>query len=161
MLGAHDGIVRKFSKKLYATHPISVANLVREYKTSKNMDVLVTSALLHDVVEDSDYTIEDIENKFGSFVASIVDELTSDDDKIKEMGKADYLLHKMNNMSSYALVIKLCDRLHNCSDLTIGSEKFRNKYIKETRYILDNLDRKMSQTHLRLIAEIYNKINLN
>jgi (p)ppGpp synthase/HD superfamily hydrolase len=63
-------------------------------------------------------------------------------------------------MTSYALVIKLADRLHNCSDLATGSEKFRNKYVKETRFILDGLKaRYLSDTHKELMRKIDEKIS--
>jgi (p)ppGpp synthase/HD superfamily hydrolase len=63
-------------------------------------------------------------------------------------------------MTSYALVIKLADRLHNCSDLEQGSDKFVNKYVTETRFILDGLvSRNLSQTHNELMSLIDYKIS--
>jgi len=116
--------------------------------------------LLHDTVEDTEVTLDDIRTNFGEMVSSIVYELTSDGDKIKEMGKANYLLNKMLRMTSYALVIKLADRLHNCSDLPTASEKFRTKYVTETRFILDGLKgRYLSETHKSLIDQINSKIS--
>ena len=160
MIEAHDGQFRKFSGEEYAWHPVGVAKIVRSLKSSKNKDKICIAALLHYTVEDTDVTLEVIENKFGEMVSSIVYELTSDGVKIKEIGKANYLLNKMLRMTSYALVIKLADRLHNCSDLPTASEKFRTKYVTETRFILDGLrGRYLSDTHKELISLINDKIS--
>lgn len=160
MIDAHDGQYRKFSGKEYAWHPVEVSKIVREHKHSKNKENICIAALLHDTVEDCDVTLKDIENEFGSVVSSMVEQLTSDSSKISEMGKSEYLLQKMLKMSSYALVIKLADRLHNCSDLDKGSENFIKKYTTETRYIIDGLfQRKLSNTHKDLILLINNKIS--
>ena len=63
-------------------------------------------------------------------------------------------------MSSWALVIKLCDRLSNVNDLDKCSESFRNKYIKETVTIIDYLiqNRSLSKTHINIIKSIVNKL---
>lgn len=160
MINAHSGQFRKFSGEEYAWHPVGVAKIVRNLKSSKNKDKICIAALLHDTVEDTDVTLVDIQNHFGEMVSSIVYELTSDDVKIKEMGKGNYLLNKMFRMTSYALVIKLADRLHNCSDLPTASEKFRTKYVKETRFILDGLKgRYLSDTHKELISLIDGRIS--
>jgi GTP pyrophosphokinase len=105
MIEAHNGQFRKFSGEEYAWHPVGVAKIVRNLKSSKNKERILIAALLHDTVEDTDVTLEVIENKFGEMVSSIVYELTSDGFKIKEIGKANYLLNKMLRMTSYALVI--------------------------------------------------------
>jgi len=160
MINYHDGQFRKFNGQEYAHHPAAVAKIVRSVKSSRNKDKICIAALLHDTVEDCDVTLDDIRNDFGEMVSSIVYELTSDDEKIKEMGKDNYLLHKMLRMTSYALVIKLADRLHNCSDLENGSEKFRVKYVKETRFILDGMNgRYLSNTHKKLINMIDREIS--
>ena len=72
-------------------------------------------------------------------VADIVKELTSKEDLLDVMGKPEYLLDKMATMSDDALTVKLCDRLQNLSDHFSASDKFRQKYYTETRYIIDGL----------------------
>jgi len=157
---SHDGQFRKFSGLPYVHHPVGVAQIVRKHKKSKHIKELIIAALLHDVVEDTYVTIEMIREIFGDMVANIVQELTSDPILIEQMGKPKYLLMKMLNMSSYALVGKLSDRLHNCDDLANGTEKFRKNYVTETRFILNGLsDRYLSETHLSLIEEIDDKIS--
>ena len=67
----------------------------------------------------------------------------------------------MKNMSSWALVIKLCDRLDNVSDLMNSDEKFRNRYARETIDILNYLlsNRELSDTHINIIKSILTRLN--
>ncbi len=67
-----------------------------------------------------------------------------------------YLLDKMLNMSSYALVIKLCDRLDNLNDMETMTEGFRIKYTEETKYIVNGLflGRKLTKTHKKILKDI-------
>ena len=153
----HSGQKRKFDGSDYVTHPIRVAEIVKNFKTSKNIDSLVAAALLHDTLEDTQTDESELYSHFGTLVTSLVRELTSDktvDDKSR------YLANKMISMSSYGLVIKLADRLDNVSDFAIASEKFVTNYTTQTNYILNELEasRKLSITHKRLIAAIRNKM---
>jgi GTP pyrophosphokinase len=160
MIESHSGQFRKFNGEEYAWHPVTVAKIVRNVKSSINKDKICIAALLHDTVEDCQVRLEDIKSEFGEMVSSIVYELTSDDTKIKEMGKSNYLLNKMLRMTSYALVVKLADRLHNCSDLEKASSIFRDKYVSETRFILNGLkNRYLSKTHKSLIKLISDSIS--
>ena len=112
----HGTQVRAFSMSPYYTHPVAVACLVMKFKKSKNIDELVLSALCHDLLEDTETTFEEIQSRYGTLVASLVEELTSDPEGIKLQGKTAYLASKLPTLTSYALNIKLCDRLHNCMD---------------------------------------------
>ncbi len=151
----HEGQYRSNGEP-YINHPIRVAQKVEKYKVSKDLDILKMAAYLHDTLEDTSATYEDLAAVFGSAVASIVLELTTDKDMKTEMGKTKYLEIKMKNMSSWALVIKLCDRLDNISDLSICSEEFRRRYTDETiaiiEYVLQN--RNLSKTHMNIIKDI-------
>lgn len=155
----HKGQYRKKTKAPYVWHVINVARNVEENKKSKNLEILLTAALLHDTVEDCGVSLKEISEKFGLKVASIVEELTSDENEIKKVGKTEYLKNKMLNISSYALVIKLSDRLDNVKDLKDMDDAFRNKYKKETMEIMQALSvgRKLTNTHSILINKI-NKI---
>ena len=76
-------------------------------------------------------------------IADIVLELTSDKNMtVDAQSKREYLANKMVNMSSYALVIKLCDRLDNISDLEQTDAAFRTRYVEETIYLMDEIDNK-------------------
>ena len=152
----HAGQVRKFSGKEYATHPQKVAQIVMNFKKSKNLDVLMAAAHLHDTIEDTDTTFTALQKEFGNLIASLVNELSSDSEMIKKVGKTKYLTDKMISMSDYALVIKLADRLQNVSDLISGSPKWANKYATETEYILKELEakRKLTRSQTKLVKAI-------
>ena len=70
---AHKGQVRKYTGLPYIVHPIEVANILQ---TVNHTDDMVAAALLHDVVEDCDYTVEDIANEVSPAVAKLVEGLT-------------------------------------------------------------------------------------
>ena len=83
-----------------------------------------TIDLLHDTLEDTQATEEELNHLFNPFIVHIVKELTNDNELKKKMGKANYLCLKMSKMSLDALNIKLCDRLANIYDLKSASEEF-------------------------------------
>jgi hypothetical protein len=146
----------------YITHPMRVADHIKQYKKSHNLDALISAAYLHDTVEDTDTTHEALHDLFGGLVASLVKELTSDPEQIKKVGKAQYLAHKMAAMSSYALVIKLADRLDNVKDITTArTPQWRQKYKNETEHILNYIEktRALSGTHQKLIGLIRDKLS--
>ena len=153
---------RRYSMAPYWVHPIAVACLVLKYKASHNIVSLVTAALLHDLVEDGHASIEEIEERFGWLIMSLVQELSSDKNKIKEIGKTKYLSIKMAEMSSWGLDIKLCDRLHNCMDFLFADKTFVEKYSEETLCILEYIEenRVLTFTHRKIISEILKQINL-
>jgi (p)ppGpp synthase/HD superfamily hydrolase len=152
------GIQERKTGGYYFEHPRRVASLVIRFKDSYRIEDLLIAALLHDTIEDTTATYEQIEDKFGTMIANIVLELTSDKELTKtNQEKREYLAAKMVGMSSYALVIKLCDRLDNVSDLGKMNPDFRKRYLEETEYILDEIDNKrdvITITHHRLIHAI-------
>ena len=153
----HRGVKRKGDGRPYILHPLSVLHTLLAIKpNSKNAFLLAVVAVLHDTVEDCDVTIQEIAELFGYQVASLVEELTSDKAEIERIGKTEYLKQKMIGMSSYALCIKLVDRLDNIKDMKSMTESFRIKQIASTTIILDALDleRKLTKTHRTIIKMI-------
>ena len=132
----HKDQMRKFSDLPYITHPKAVARILEHLKAD---EIVLAAALLHDVVEDTDATIEDVETLFGKEVASLVDELTTKKDRWAN--KAGYLIDKMFHMSDAALMVKLADRLHNVKYLEYDNvdQKFVERYYTETRKIIDGI----------------------
>ena len=131
-------------------------DFVKEEKES-----ITPSTLEDDYKTYIDKNEENLEKMFGGLVASLVKELTSDKDKIKEVGKTDYLAQKMANMSSWALVIKLADRLDNVQDIaTAKTPEWRRKYRAETESVLTRLEksRELSGTHKKIIKSIRDKL---
>jgi hypothetical protein len=152
---AHQGVVRKFLRTPYFEgHVAKVFGLLKQYDTRPTLGA---AAILHDTLEDVDYVTYDmIKKKFGIKVANLVKELTSNDEQIAKQGKANYLLNKMMYMSPDALLIKLCDRLQNISDMYAASAGFRGRYYIETRFIVDGLlaNRRLTHKHQRIISQI-------
>lgn len=151
----HKGQKRKGSGEAYIGHPVAVSYLVAHYKQSKYLEDLLIASILHDVVEDASYPIWKITKQFGGLVGGLVQELTNDAVKIEQLGKFEYQKQKMLGISSFALVIKLCDRLHNISDNP------SNQMVLDTVQICNTLcvGRKLSKTHSRIIADIQAKCN--
>lgn len=132
----HEGQRRKFSDQPYVAHPIRVARGVLRFKSTPNPELLQSAALLHDTVEDTAATLTEIAGLFDFNVAAIVEELTSDGDGIERLGKAEYLARSVIGMSSYALTVKLLDRLDNTSDLRAIGGGFAKRYARETKHVL-------------------------
>ena len=134
---AHAG-VRRLSGEPYIMHPIAVAQIVSEEVGLGSTSIC--SALLHDVVEDTDYTVEDIQNIFGPKIAQIVDGLTKISggifgDKASAQAENFKKLLLTMNEDIRVILIKISDRLHNMR--TLGSQ-LPNKQYKiagETLYI--------------------------
>ena len=139
--------VRRRSGEPYILHPIEVAKIVVKdiglgYKS-------ITAALLHDVVEDTDYTTEDIKSLFGDKIASLVDGLTKiktvldNEDRTKSTSINTPSLQAENfkrilltlNDDVRVVLIKLADRLHNCRTIEFMPEHKREKILSETMYL--------------------------
>ncbi|MBQ9558549.1 MAG: bifunctional (p)ppGpp synthetase/guanosine-3',5'-bis(diphosphate) 3'-pyrophosphohydrolase [Bacteroidaceae bacterium] len=125
---AHEG-VRRLSGEPYIMHPLAVAQIVSEEIGLGSTSIC--SALLHDVVEDTDYTVEDIENIFGPKIAQIVDGLTKISGGIfgdKTSAQAENIKKLLLTMSEdiRVILIKIADRLHNMR--TLGSQPENKQY---------------------------------
>lgn len=138
---AHKG-VRRRSGDPYILHPIAVAKIVVStiglgYKS-------IVAALLHDVVEDTAYNIDDIRNLFGERVATLVEGLTKIKTVLDNEDKARKKSMQAENFKRILLtlnddvrvvLIKLADRLHNCRTIEYVSEHKRKKILSETMYV--------------------------
>ena len=130
---AHAEQKRKYTEEPYIEHPKRVAELVR---TVEHTSEMICAAYLHDVVEDTPVSIEEIESRFGKEVADLVEELT--DEYMKE--KYPHLNRKKRKekevarqaeMSVQAKTIKLADVIDNTRDIVVNDEDFARRYIPE------------------------------
>ena len=134
---AHKGIKRR-SGEPYIMHPIAVAKIVcNEIGLGSTS---ICAALLHDVVEDTDYTVEDIENIFGAKIAQIVDGLTKISGGIfgdRASAQAENFKKLLLTMSDdiRVILIKIADRLHNMRTLGSMLPNKQYKIAGETLYI--------------------------
>ena len=132
----HQGQKRKSGEE-YITHPLHVAIYLAEL----NFDIeTIKAALLHDLVEDTDITYQDIKKTFGKEVADLVDGVTKLD-KIKynsrEEAKADAIRKMVIAMSKdiRVLILKLADRLHNIETIEFHKKWTQEKIANETLYV--------------------------
>ncbi len=142
---AHHNIRRR-SGEPYMLHPIAVASIVvSEIGLGCKS---ICAALLHDVVEDTSYTVEDIHNLFGQKIATLVDGLTKiktvlDNEDRKGSSLSTESLQAENfkrilltlNDDVRVVLIKLADRLHNCRTIEFMPEHKRDKILSETMFI--------------------------
>ena len=178
---AHKG-VRRRSGEPYILHPIAVAKIVVSniglgYKS-------IVAALLHDVVEDTDYTVDDLRSLFGDKVATLVEGLTKIKTVLDNEDKAQQKSMQAENFKRILLtlnddvrvvLIKLADRLHNCRTIEFMPEHKRDKILSETMFVfiplahrlgLYNVKSEMEDIWLRFkepeaFNEISAKINRN
>lgn len=168
-LEAHRGIRRK-SGELYIFHPLAVAKIAKE---EIGVDTIgIVCALLHDVVEDSNMTIQDMEDLFGKKVATIIDGLT----KISEIFDQNTNLQAENfkkliltlSQDVRVILIKLADRLHNMRTLGSMREDKSRKIASETMFLyaplahrlgLYNIKSEMEDLSLKYLEpSIYNEL---
>ncbi len=162
---------RRKSGEAYIFHPIAVAKIVA---SKIGLDaVSIAAALLHDVVEDTPYTLQDIERMFGETVARIVDGLT----KISHLNKDMDISQQAENFRKMLLtlhddvrviIIKIADRYHNMLTMDSMPEHKQVKIASETLYIYAPLAHRIGlyniKSHLEDLAlkytepEVYNDI---
>ena len=152
---AHKG-VRRLSGEPYIMHPIAVAQIACEEMGLGSTSIC--AALLHDVVEDTDYTVEDIENIFGQKIAMIVDGLTKISGGIfgdKASAQAENFKKLLLTMSDdiRVILIKICDRLHNMRTLQSQAPNKQYKIAGETLYIYAPLANRLGLNKIKTELE--------
>ncbi len=155
--GAHDGMRRR-SGEPYIMHPISVATIVSQEIGLGSTSI--SAALLHDVVEDTAYTVEDIAERFGDNIASIVDGLTKIKSvtKRKEIGgsmQAENFKKLLLTMSEdfRVVLIKIADRLHNMRTLASMPPRKQYKIAGETLYVYAPLANRLGLFNIKTELE--------
>ena len=152
---AHKG-VRRLSGEPYIMHPIAVAQIACEEMGLGSTSIC--AALLHDVVEDTDYTVEDITNIFGAKIAQIVDGLTKISGGIfgdKASAQAENFKKLLLTMSDdiRVILIKICDRLHNMRTLASQPANKQYKIAGETLYIYAPLANRLGLNKIKTELE--------
>lgn len=142
----HGSQLRKYTGEPYITHCVEVAALVRNFLNITDDHPTTVAAMLHDVIEDTNATFNDIEFEFGAQVAEMVFWLT---DVKSECGNR-RIRSRLNNIrlsrSPYHVkVIKLCDIISNCSSIVEHDPKFATTYLKEKQDFLDLIHDTMNE----------------
>jgi len=140
---AHKGQFRKDGKTPYIKHPEAVVNLLKQIGIN-NQDIL-SAAWLHDVIEDTSITLEQIQKEFNSNITRIVAALTRDVNRKKYN-------ERIKNADFSIKIIKLADIIHNCRDInpSIPSITIKRK-IKECKELYLNLAKEISPVFYNLI----------
>ena len=130
---AHEGQTR-FSGEPYITHPVAVATILAEMRLDAEA---IMAALLHDVIEDTPVTKEELTQQFGESVAELVAGV-SKLDKLKFRNRKEAQTHNFRKMmiamsqDIRVILIKLADRTHNMRTLTVLRPEKRRRIAKET-----------------------------
>ncbi len=142
---------KRFSGEPYITHPLYVAL----YLSNLSMDIeTIVSAILHDLIEDTEITYKDLKKEFGKEVADIVDGVTKLD-KInynsKEEAKADAIRKMVIAMAKdiRVLILKLADRLHNIETIEYLNEWKKEKIAQETLYVYAPLAHRLGLQNIK------------
>ena len=132
---AHRNDVRKYTGEPYINHPREVSCIVASVHHDENM---LAAAMLHDVVEDTPVTLKEIEDEFGSDIASLVENLTDvskPEDGNRKVRKAIDRAHSAK-ASPRAATIKLADLIHNAENITKNDPSFAKVFMAEKKLLL-------------------------
>src|SRR6056300_55719 len=143
---------KRHSGDPYISHPIAVANILAELRLD---GPTITTALLHDTIEDTNITYQDVETKFGKEIADLVDGVTKLS-KLENQGKEITLGENFRKLilatakDIRVLLVKLADRLHNMGTISsISREDKRKRIAQETMEIYAPLADRMSMHRIR------------
>ena len=154
---AHSGQFRKYTGEPYITHPLAVMEIVRG--VPGHTEEMLVAAVLHDVVEDTDVSLMEIEEEFGNVVSDLVLHLTDistpeDGNRLKRKRKdAEWYAQG----SAEAQTIKVADFIDNTRDIAQNDPRFWEIYKMEKQYALDLLQ--LADTDLWHQAHIQIKEN--
>ena len=125
----YHGNQKRKSGEPYYTHPLEVAYMISDHKLKT--DVIVAS-ILHDIIEDTEVTVEMIEGTFGQRIAEMVDMLTRDRPDGTKLTIEEVITNTYKKADKEVLLIKLIDRLHNIQTIESMSTQKIEKIIAET-----------------------------
>jgi (p)ppGpp synthase/HD superfamily hydrolase len=151
---AHEGQFRKYSKMPYIVHPIEVATILQ---TVPHTEEMVAAALLHDVVEDTDYTVDDIASLIDPKVAELVEGLTD----ISKPEDGNRKIRKgidrqfLSEQSPQVQTIKYADIISNTQDIRANDPNFAKVYLEEMKELLKIMDKGDKALYQRAMEIVY------
>lgn len=150
----HDatGAIRQNSGLPYFVHPEMVAEVVATYGGT---DEEIEAALLHDTLEDTDATAEELETLYGPEVAQIVEEVTNFKPEVDRLGKEQYINNELLELSDSAMLVKVADMVVNANDSPKKGQ--RERIVRNFKHLLefyeDDLDPRVRRL-LKALPEI-------
>ena len=149
---AHKNQKRRLVDYPYISHPLSVLFIVSNF--TKVEDVLVAS-ILHDIVEDTNVTLNDIEIKFGKKVSDMVDILTEDASLSIKKDIKQKQLERFKNANHDVLLIKLADIIHNFCDTIVVLENYSKEEYLDLfgKNIQEKID--LAEERIKIIEEAW------
>lgn len=152
---AHGSQKRKWSGDPYVVHPYRVAARLRAIKPDCP-DEMVVAALLHDVVEDTEVTLDDIGREFGMGVASYVDGLTNVSSQVEFVnlnreGRKRLDRFHLRRQNPRVRLIKLLDRVDNLEDMTGAPPDFKRQYAIESLLLLGAIEGDFPEVETELL----------
>lgn len=150
---------RKYTNEEYYVHPLEVYNIVKEYSDDESTHI---AALLHDTVEDTKTSLEEIENLFGKDVSKLVENLTdiskpTDGNRAtrKELDR----LH-LSKADPRAKTVKLADMISNGKSIMKHDKEFAAVYLKEMQALIEVLTDAHPDLYLKARKMIYNNLKI-
>lgn len=150
----------------YINHPLEVLNLLTNVGLVEDFDILI-AAVLHDTIEDTDTSKEEIKKLFGAKVSKMVMELT-DDKSLPKAERKQLQIEHAPHVSDGAKQIKLCDKISNIRDIMENppdgwSEKRRCEYVEWGEKVVDGLrgaNKHLEKMFDKIVAEAHEKFKL-
>lgn len=138
---AHSDQERKYDGRPYIIHPIDVMNILWDRAIGPISEQQLIAAILHDVVEDTSYTVEGVEYMFGATVAKLVDELTKKEIVGNRAARKRAERYRLASVSPEAQTVKLADIASNTKGIVKTDPSFGPKYVLEQRSLWLALDK--------------------
>ena len=144
---------KRKSGELYYTHPLEVAYIISDYNLKT--DVIVAS-ILHDIVEDTEVTVEMINSSFGQRISEMVDRLTRDRPDGSKLSVEHIINNAYHLKDKEVLIIKLFDRFHNIQTLNNMSLEKIEKKIKESLkyFLIAAMDIELSSKYIKELVDL-------
>ena len=149
----YHGDQKRKSGEPYYSHPLEVAYMISEYKLKTDV---IAASILHDIVEDTEVTVEMIQGTFGQRIAEMVDRLTRDRPDGTKLTVGQVLNNAYQLKDKEVLIIKLFDRLHNIQTLnSINLEKVEKKIKESLKYFLITaMDIELSSEYIKELVDL-------
>jgi (p)ppGpp synthase/HD superfamily hydrolase len=146
----YHGDQKRKSGDPYYSHPLEVAYMVSEYKLKTDV---IAASILHDIIEDTEVTVEMIEGTFGQRIAEMVDRLTRDRPDGSKLSIKEILDRAYRSEDEEVLIIKLFDRLHNVQTLDAMKPDKKIQTIEETLLYFISMSMYYNITHIIISLE--------